>query len=75
MNLKFTFLVWAFGIVMFEILTLEEPAISGIRPSLPDSLTNDSRYESLVILFNLCTSVDPDQRPIATELVSLCNRL
>mmetsp|Transcript_23444 Transcript_23444/g.32764 ORF Transcript_23444/g.32764 Transcript_23444/m.32764 type:complete len:219 (-) Transcript_23444:60-716(-) len=67
--------IWAFGIIMYEVLTMQEPAVAGIRPSLPDYITNDLRLDSLVTLFNLCTAMDVDQRPASSELRSLCYRL
>jgi len=71
--------IWAFGILVYEILTGEKPRrslrdiVDGIRPVLP-STANDKLLSQI---FNNCTAKDPSSRPSAQELLKLCydNRL
>jgi len=72
--------IWSYGMVLFELLTLDIPyrgsvkshfqipltIEAGIRPTLPDLPPS---YADMVSLFVLCTEKDPADRPQAKEIV------
>eukprot|EP01129_Flabellula_baltica_P015919 TRINITY_DN8273_c0_g1_i1.p1 TRINITY_DN8273_c0_g1~~TRINITY_DN8273_c0_g1_i1.p1 ORF type:complete len:447 (-),score=108.76 TRINITY_DN8273_c0_g1_i1:39-1379(-) len=73
--------IWSFGMVLFELLTLDRPyqdvnfylvpdlIKSGKRPKIDRTLLpDDDQFDSVLSIFFSCTNLDPEQRPSLQEL-------
>ncbi len=81
--------VWSLGAMMYELMTGEKPYGSGLRavgkiieaspPKVPTFLTLNPQLaplaEKVLQLILQCLQKDPNSRPSADELVSLCGNL
>jgi hypothetical protein len=79
--------IWAFGMVLFELLTLDIPyrreglnrfaipayIAEGNRPQLPPDLPTS--FAPIVKLFRRCSEAAPSGRPTAKELVASIDKL
>lgn len=79
--------VWAFGMVLFELITLDIPyrleglnrfaipayIAEGNRPQLPPQ--TPPTFAPIVKLFNRCSEAAPSARPTAKELVASLDKL
>jgi serine/threonine protein kinase len=73
--------IWSFGMIGFEMVSLQLPygtlhqntafesILNGIRPPIPSEMM--SEYSEIVELLNKCTILRPEQRPTAEELCKL----
>eukprot|EP01112_Ceratiomyxa_fruticulosa_P017312 TRINITY_DN5371_c0_g1_i1.p1 TRINITY_DN5371_c0_g1~~TRINITY_DN5371_c0_g1_i1.p1 ORF type:complete len:649 (-),score=82.89 TRINITY_DN5371_c0_g1_i1:66-2012(-) len=68
--------IWSFGMILCEMITLHEPyhykGRSTIafdeRPLLPKNVVESPAHAPLLQIFNICTQINPEDRPSATEL-------
>jgi len=81
--------IWAFGMVLFECLTLDIPyrrdrftrfeipekIAQGVRPSFPDKSKMHKSVEPVMRIFNMCTELDASSRPAAKDLGALFDKL
>eukprot|EP00041_Stephanoeca_diplocostata_P015813 m.303455 g.303455 ORF g.303455 m.303455 type:complete len:692 (-) comp20165_c0_seq4:283-2358(-) len=78
--------IWSYGIILWELLTLQLP-YSGLYPDNPEAILflvgsgrlqptiPDEAPEAIRELLRACWSTNPDDRPIASELVKKLEHL
>ena len=73
------FSVWSFGMMMYEMLSFQEPSMPGTKPQFPEEVTEfmkqDSQLEGILEIFDKCTQQEPTSRPTASDLLYLCENL
>jgi len=67
--------IWSFGMVLYELLTLQRPyhdinfylvpelIKKGTRPKIESHIPEDNSYDKILNIFQQCTLFDPDTRP------------
>jgi len=71
--------IWSFGMVLYELLSLERPYAEHSRLDVPDIISKGQRplqglnelskeYAPLIKIYLECTSLGPEARPSATTL-------
>ena len=77
--------IWSFGCLIYETLTGEIPYRSegvesfdildrvrtGLRPKLPQFVTDNDADNEFVSIFEMCTEPSPSKRPSALQLCRL----
>ena len=82
-------IVWSFGMVLFEMLTLDIPyraegyprfeipdlVEKGIRPTFPPNITFEAAFQPLIKVFQICTEKEPSKRLNSKDLCKKIRRL
>jgi serine/threonine protein kinase len=74
-GIHFFILVWAFGMLIYELLTWSIPNTVAERPVVPNHIQNNAKFRVILNIFNQCTIQEADQRPTASDLQTMLDSL